>query len=82
MKKTIAITGASGQIGYALTFQLMHVLKEDTIRLHLIDLPNCQNALEALKIAASASLVGSRTHDHRPSSVGHHASNVDIHSQV
>ena len=50
MKKTIAITGASGQIGYALTFQLMHVLKEDTIRLHLIDLPNCQNALEALKM--------------------------------
>jgi len=48
--KTIAITGATGQIGYALTFQLMHMFHDDHIHLKLIDMPNQSEKLEAMKM--------------------------------
>ena len=48
--KTIAITGATGQIGYALIFQLMRTLHSTPIYLRLIDLPIAQQRLDALKM--------------------------------
>lgn len=49
----IAVTGAAGQIGYALLFRIAASAmlgKEQPIILQLLDLPHAQNALHGIKL--------------------------------